>query len=202
MAQMMNRISRAFALALILQASSLCSFEWLTEAKASYFHPTGSTFKDIYSGSGLYGLEMSFSTVDRLYVWTSASAFYKSGKTDFGTHTSVVFVPLGLGLKYFLTPDPVKLYIGAGGIIEYVRTHDKSDFVPEHTSKWGGGGIAKFGLLWNCTRSIFLDFFVDYSIVQVNNSYSQGGTLIPQNADMSGVSGGAGIGYRFGGGCN
>lgn len=171
----------------------------LLEAQAAYYRPTNHQFRDIYSGSGIYGVELSVQSWKGLYPWISGSAFTKSGHS-LGLHnrTHITFVPIGVGLKYLWKVNFVDLYLGAGALPTYLHIHNHSHCGLEKTSKWGCGGIAKVGVIFNLPKAFFIDTFVNYSYIKISNHRTSNGYISPHSANLSGFSFGGGIGYRFG----
>jgi opacity protein-like surface antigen len=171
----------------------------MVEAKAAYFRPTSPVFRDIYSDGGIYGAEVSCQAWKELYGWVSGSVFHKTG-SSLGSHdsTKVTFVPIGLGLKYLFPIDPVDLYLGGGILATYLHLTDDSPYVIHERSKWGVGGIIKGGLLFNITHHVFIDVCSDYSWTQVGFHDTHHHHIVSHDANLSGWSIGAGVGYRLG----
>src|SRR5271169_582472 len=88
---------------LLVVACSLTSHlpgtDLLLEATVAYYQPTGRDFRTIYSGAGIYGLELSVQAWRGLYAWTNANIYTHSGHTSEG-NSHLTFVPIGVGLKY------------------------------------------------------------------------------------------------------
>ncbi|MBX7066971.1 MAG: hypothetical protein K1X28_07055 [Parachlamydiales bacterium] len=176
----------------------------VAEAKAAYFYPTNHVFRQIYSGGGIYGLELTWDLWRCLYGWSSASFFTKKGKaigssaavSDFPT--KIYFVPLAAGVKYVANVACwADIYAGIG--IETTFLHIKDRVLDETfiVRKWGLGGIAKVGAYFRLYESLLLDIFADYSYMKIPYHNTHGGTTVPHNADISGFSFGGGIGYKF-----
>ena len=177
--------------------------DYLLELKAAYFLPTGDRFKNVYGGSGIYGLEFTFQAKDFLYVWTSADFYLKSGHAYGSACTSpsstdIWFLPFAAGIKLFCPINIVDLWLGGGILGTYVNVKDHNPNVISSISKWGVGGIVKAGAIINCTKYFFLDLFTDYSFMQIPFHDTRKGTVIPHKADLSGWSFGGSIGFRFG----
>jgi hypothetical protein len=110
----------------------------------------------------------------------------------------MTFVPIGIGLKYLWKVNFVDLYLGAGALPTYLHIHNHSLCATEKTYKWGCGGIAKVGAIFNLPQSFFIDTFINYSYIKIPNHDTHHGCLSPRSANLSGFSFGCGIGYRFG----
>lgn len=180
-------------------ATYLHARDVLVEAKVAYFLPTDHKCREIYSGGGMYGGECTFQVRQKLYGWISADYFSKEG-SSIGGHdpTNIIMVPLGAGLKLLFPFKTADLYIGAGVLGTYVHMRDHSPFVIQSISKWGVGGIAKVGVICNLPKHFFADLFTNYTYTKIDfhGTDHEGGAR--QDANISGCSFGAGIGYRFG----
>lgn len=181
-----------------LNAFAFCDREFLLEIKGSGFIPTSHLFKKIYHSSGMVGGELSGSLYGNLYGWFSVDWFSKRGHSLIGhSDTKVNYLPLGFGLKYFVPFCYGNWYIGGGAVAARIHTHDFSPFVAPTYSKWGWGGIAKVGALFDIYCSTFLDLFLNYSAVSAHSSDTNHGTVVPHKVKVHGVILGAGLGYRF-----
>lgn len=189
----------SYSIFFFFTAFSLHAIEILTEAKAAYFRPTDKTVREIYgSAQGLYTLEKSVKTWKELYLFSSGSFLYQRGhSTGDRSRTTLYCIPMGLGLKYFYNIRRLSLYTGAGALAAYTHTKNDSPYVIHKTARWGYGGVFKLGALIN-KNSLFFDLFADYSIIHVPFHNTRNGTIVPKNGDLSGLSIGASIGYRFG----
>lgn len=182
----------------LLGATSLPAIDVFVEAKGAYFYPMSHRLREVYAtGLGLYGVEFSCQTYRNLYTWVSADAFHKKGHS-LGIHypTKITTVPLGLGLKYLFPISWVDLYLGAGILGTYMHIKDYDPFVVRTTAKWGVGGIAKSGAIFNLGHNLFIDVFTNYSYTKIDIDNRPG--VITHDADLSGFSFGAAICYRFG----
>lgn len=194
----------------------------LLEFKSGAFIPTGSCFRAIY-GSATYFLnpEFTFQVKEEKnwYIFLSSAYAAKDGHSvGLCTPTKAKLIPFGIGVKYFFQDlhkgfcKKYKFYLGLGFQPTLLKTNNCSDFA-QKTSDWGFGGIAKFGCFWNLPCNFFLDFFADYSFVNVGcnnlcNSSSSCSSAssccsssynvaIPLKANVSGAILGIGFGYNF-----
>src|SRR5579885_1138651 len=141
----------------------------LLEAKGSLFVPTNDTFRHIYNVGGMFNVELSFQIYEGIFGWASGGVFFKKGHSiGECDKTCAVIVPVAAGLKYLWHFDLGDLYLGAGVLAADLHTKDGSPFVITHREKWGVGGIAKAGFLFDLPRSFFADVFTDYSFVKVH----------------------------------
>lgn len=186
----------------------LISRDILLEFKGAYFLATGSRFKKIYKhGGALYGPELTVQLCDdsNLYGFFSIDYLSKKGHSiGLHTPTKVSLLPIGVGLKYFLSDhcgcfENVDFYVGLGFQPVRVKTRDDSPFVIEKHSKWALGGIAKVGAYIDLRCNFFLDLFIDYSFARVKSHAHMAptGPVVPLKANVSGAIFGAGLGYRF-----
>lgn len=190
------------SLVLFLAFADLFSRELLFEARASYFYPTASETRDTYGCTGLYSLESSYSFCSAIYGWSSVGYLYDSGKvkSDYEYQeekidTSMTYVPLATGLKYIGCLNCFRPYLGAGLLVSYLHTKDDSPFVVQVRNKWGVGAVAKAGVLYDFFHCFFIDMFLDYYWMKIN--FNDTDKTSGTQADISGLSLGAGIGYRF-----
>lgn len=170
------------------------------EGKFAYFYPTDQTFRKIYGGGVQYTFQTTYHLWQFLYGFASASYFSKSGHTSgFHTPTNVKIIPIGLGLKLLYPSETwIKGYVGLGILPTYVNIHAQSPYVAHVTTGWGCGGIAKAGALFFVTKWLFIDAFIDYAFLDhVKTSRSTDLNISRHSATVSGVSGGAGIGFNF-----
>ncbi len=186
---------RSWFFALALVPLCLISFETRIEAKASYFYPTDATTREIMGAGALAGIESSFQAYKGLYPWLSVSVFPKGGHS-IGERfdTSIRWVPIGLGLKYLFKRGWLSPYAGAGMLPSYLYTKDEAPGVKVVRNKWGFGGIFKAGFYIDID-SFFIDLFADYSILKIG--FSDTNKTYGRTADLSGFSGGGGLGIRF-----
>ena len=184
-------------MATCISFSKLHAREILPEVRAAYFHPKDHRFRDIYSAAGLYSFETSVQAWKGLYPWASLGFLHTSGSSlGENNRTQLYMIPIGIGLKYFFKFDRIQPYLGAGMVIAYTHIHNNSSFVTRNQSNWGVGGIAKTGFLAYATKSLFFDFFFDYTFFKKSFNHSNK-HVITRKADLSGFSIGGGIGYRF-----
>ena len=194
----MKTLSIFFTMGIFLGGfSRLYSEDFLLEARAAYFYPTASSFRSIYgNGAGLYSIEASYRACGNLYPWASAGILYKSGRTVAErTKTSVTIVPLALGLKYAFCWNCIHPYLGLGILVPYLRTNDDSSFVVRIRNKWGVGAIVKSGIIYDMANCFFADLFLDYSWTRIG--FSNTDKTTGRTADISGLSVGLGLGFRF-----
>ena len=180
-----------------IASSSASAIDYFAEAKASYFYPTGGAFREVYSGGALYGLEFDCQAWKQLYVWADICYFTKTGHTvSDQDYTRLTMVPISSGLKYIYNKHRAQPYVGIGVETTYLQIHTNSQYLIRSNSNWGIGGIFKAGVFIVPYRSIVVDLYVDYSQMKVYMS-SHNKSVVVQSANLSGVSFGGGVGYRF-----
>ncbi len=164
------------------------------ESTAAYFYPTNHRYRKIYSGGGLYGLELKGQIYKDFYAWTSASILHSHGKSRPCRYkTEITQIPLDIGLKYIPHIDRYHPYLGIGLLTTYMNIHDHASHVKRKVVHWGVGAIFKTGCLIDLPKNIFLDFFTHYSLMKVNPNTRR----CHHKADLSGFSFGGGLGYYF-----
>ncbi len=166
------------------------------ELKAAYFYPTNHRYRKIYSGSGLYGLEIDWRVYRNLYAWTGVNALYSKGHSESCRYkTDILQIPVDLGLKYIFNIHRFHPYVGAGILATYMHIHDHASFVKKKIVHWGVGGIFKTGVIIDLPKNIFMDFFTNYSLIKVSPDSHR--VTCPHKANLSGFSFGGGLGYHF-----
>ena len=184
---------------------SLAARDILLEFKGAYFHATGSRFKNIYGKSAaLYGPEITFQLGEcsAWYGFASVDFLHKKGHSiGLDTPTSIRFMPIAIGLKYFLSTcfECADFYAGLGFQPVHVRIKNDSEFVDPCISKWALGGIAKIGAYFYLSDCIFLNLFAAYSCARVSPCVPQipEARVVSFTASISGAILGIGLGYRF-----
>ena len=177
----------------------LSAFEVLPEFKAAYFYPSDHRFRNVYSDAGFYSFETNVQSWRNIYSWASLGFLYTSG-TSIGESkkTELYMIPIGLGLKYLFRHNQcVQPYLGLGLVVAYIHVYNDSKFVMRNQTKWGVGGIAKAGFLTYISRSLFFDFFLDYTYLKRTFDTPRNKLVINHKVDLSGLSIGGGIGYCF-----
>lgn len=183
-------------LTLVFCGFSLYSENVQIEARAAYFYPTDSNFRDIYHSGGIYGIEINVPVTGWIYPWASASVFYKSGRTNLKSKTSVTMIPFGLGVKAKICFwDCLYPYVGFGVLGTYLHAKNHSNFVLKNRDKFGFGGIVKTGAYYEVWDCFFIDIFLDYSFTKFH--FHKTNLTIGRSPSTSGISAGGGIGYKF-----
>ena len=179
-----------------LQASPIeTEHDILLEVKGSVFKPTNDTFRNIYNNCPEFGIELTGNMFDRLYAFASADVLRKTGETvTLDSSTQVTVANLALGVKYFVPFAHGDFYFGLGVEPTFLCTNDETP-TPVKQTQWSCGGVAKSGVIVNLPRSLFMDFFFDYTFV-ASNSYTSNPAQL-NIAHLDGCLFGVGFGYRF-----
>ena len=156
------------------------------EVKGSFFYPTEQAFKDIYGSGSIFGGEISLEILKNLDVWIGGDYFSQNGELTFtGEESSLQIVPLGGGLKYWITTGVLSFYGGAG--VNYFN-YKESNVIGD--VKAGAVGIvAKVGAYLEPVNQFVIDFFIEYSYCRM--------TPADFTIDIGGIKAGIGIGVRL-----
>lgn len=185
---------------LLLSFASGYATEVFLEAKPAYLYPIGRKFRHIYSGGGIYGVEFSVQMHKRLYLWSGAGCFHKTGRSiKMHTPTEIFFVPIPLGFKYVWRCKSGDFYIGLAAETAYVHTTDRSRYVHRSTKMWAYGGLARIGYMFNLNKGVFFSLFADGSALYAKHHQSNHPRVVSKRMDLSFASGGISLGIRFGG---
>ncbi|MDJ0652402.1 MAG: OmpW family outer membrane protein [Simkaniaceae bacterium] len=193
----LSTILQAFLLgAILLSAFQAESKEILLEGKGSYFISKNKLFRDIYGKTGLYRIETNIQTWKDLYTWSSLGYLYARGYSTQKTKTDFQLVPFSVGASYLCKYGNWTPYIGIGPTLAYCYVNNQSNYVTRHQPGWGIGFLTKLGFFAHVHKSVFLDFFADYSFMMAKFRYGEQLTE-RYKVDLSGYSFGAGLGLRF-----
>lgn len=197
---MYRTLNKLIYIILITSTPILFSHDIFLEASGGYYHPTGSRFKNIYSGTGIYEVQGKFKAYENLYPRFGIGYLFASGKSLGGcvaATSHLHMVPFTLGVDYHLPFKKKIFYGGIGFPITYVHIHNKYKYV-ERRSSWGVGVTPRLGMISYFTERFFFDFFTSYTYLKVSfSSPSSRKHLITQSADLSGFTFGGGLGYHF-----
>lgn len=191
-------IKKIIMVASITLIMPLVAHEKFIEIKGSGFFPTSHFFKKIYHDAGMVGGELTVNAFDNVYAWLSVDYLRKSGLSLIGdSRTKVSYLPIGFGLKYLHPICYGDVYFGLGALAARIRTHDYAPNVVPVYSKWGWGGIVKFGALLDIRCPFLLDIFVNYAFSRASSNDTLNNLVVPHTVKVSGFILGAGLAYRF-----
>ncbi|MBX7067661.1 MAG: hypothetical protein K1X28_10575 [Parachlamydiales bacterium] len=183
---------------LLFACTALFSNECFLEAKAGYFLPTGSRFKKVFSGSGIYGLEFDIHVKKAVYSWMGVDYFYQSGNATNGSSGNIQMARLNAGLMlvspYF---EKIQPYLGAGPQLTYIHTHTSAPTLIHNQGNWGAGGLFRTGVYIKPFCHFLIDIFANYSQQTISMHQTKRKPVTLHKADVSGFSFGAGLAYRF-----
>ena len=188
---------RYFPYFLMLASFPLLATEIFVEAKGAYFYSTSPTFRNIYGGSGLSGIDVTYSGWKQIYPWVGLNLLYASGHSiGLLEPTQLYAIPMELGLKCLFFRGPLIPYLGGGLLGAWAHIHNATCFANSHQEGWGIGGIGKFGSYIFLYDRLFLDIFLNYYWlkIQVNRG---GRCVLIRSGDLSGLVIGSGLGYCF-----
>ncbi|MCB1110282.1 MAG: hypothetical protein KDK64_04820 [Chlamydiia bacterium] len=194
--RLLKSIGAVFLAALFMGAVQAECREISLDGKASYYISTNHRFREIYGGAGLYRLETNIQVWEQLHTWVNLGYMYASGDSSQNDHTHLHLVPLSFGVSYFFTKGCFVPYVGLGPLLAYSYIHNGSNYVTRHQNGWGGGFLAKTGFRAYFAKSLYFDFFGDYSLI-IMDFHHGGKRTIHHRGDLSGFSIGAGVGYNF-----
>ncbi|MBU4203905.1 MAG: hypothetical protein KKD59_08160 [Acidobacteria bacterium] len=156
------------------------------EVKGNYFIPSEQAFKDIYGGGFAFGAEVSFKIWNNLHFWADGRFLSRKGELTFTKEeTKLQIIPIGFGLKYFLTAGTLQFYGGIGGGYFIFK---ESNVIGD-VSKDGFGFITRIGVLFQVTDSFFFDLFGNYSNCKMHPA--------DFSIDIGGIEAGIGAGFKF-----
>jgi len=178
------------------QCDTVRKGDFKIEGGVTYFYPQSHLFRKIYGGCANYHVTFSRKLSDHWDVWTGVNYFNKDGRsTHLHQRTNIKIIPISLGLKrlfptHFNWADIV-FYINGGFKYYFVKIHDRSDFVRQHTNRGGLGGVFGAGSYIYFAKHWYLNTFIDYSFKRFHN--------VPQHhvLDVGGWDFGGGIGCSF-----
>ena len=189
---------------LLLSSPMVSATGYLTEIRASYFHPNSSTFRNIYSNSEiLYAVEVNIKARDKVYPWISLGYLYARGSTRPRDIASTLYIaPAAVGIKYFFIDSsrPVRPYVGAGMLAAYANAKSKVPGASREENDTTVGAIAKTGILIDITPSVHLDLFADFTSLKVDFTHDADqayASYLPAKSNFSGWNLGAGVVYQF-----
>jgi hypothetical protein len=156
------------------------------EAKAMYFQPLSSEFKDVYKGGLSFGGEIDVSIAGGLGAWAGGHVFSKTGKTTFTEEdTKLRLTPIYAGLRYRFGASRAVPYVGAG--VASISYREESPLGEVSGSAIGYAGQA--GVVVKLGKKAFFD---------VKAMYTHGKDApVEVEADFSGFQFGVGVGISL-----
>ena len=174
------------------------------EVRVAYYRPASKRVRDIYGdGWADYQLVLSAPLSCNWDLFGSVAGFGRNGRTScFHDKTTLKLFPVSLGLRYVKTLDSSTIaYLGGAASYSFLRIHDHSPYVIEHTRKEAWGGLVELGInryFWNCA---YVSAFFDYYFQKFHFKDTRGGYYdgyIERNTlNMNGYKIGVGLGVSF-----
>ncbi len=190
--------NKYLVLGFFLTIFSLMGNEVFLEGKIGYFHPTNHRFRESHSGNVIWGLELDYQIWRPLYSWIGVDYFTQGGHTDgLNDHTRADMVRINIGLELLYDQFWIQPYLGAGPQATYLKTHVDSEYLVRREWNWGIGALFKTGILFKINSFLLADLFANYSWQTVDMKRFHCKNVVTHRADISGISVGAGVGYRF-----
>lgn len=156
------------------------------EAKALYFQPASSDFKDVYKGGLSFGGEIDVSIAGGLGAWAGGHVFSKTGKMTFTEEeTKLSLTPIYAGLRYRFGASRAVPYLGAG--LASISYKEETPLGDVSGSAIGYAGQA--GVIVKLGKKAFID---------LKAMYTHGkDTPLDVEADFSGFQFGVGVGITL-----
>ena len=159
------------------------------EARAGYFFPSSSGFRDVYRGGLAFGLDLSVPVWRSLWPWTGVGIFNRTGKLTFTQEpTTLRVMPLFAGVKLQSVSAAVRPYLAvAAGEFFYKETN-----VIGTASGRKFGLVAQLGLLVRVKGRVFLDIHGRYTTCKPTFDGAE-----PVTSQLGGIQGGLGLSVRI-----
>ncbi len=181
-------LATLMCLGLAFLAAAPAANAFVIEAKAVYFQPTETAFKDIYGGGLCLGGEVTVGLAGRFAIWASADYFSKTGAlTLTGEEAKLRIIPILAGVKYQIPLTGfIRPYVGAG--LGYFQYKEKSVIGVVEKGSLGVG--LKAGAFLEIPGGVLVDVQAGYTRCKVK----------PQDikADIGGFQLALGIGFNIG----
>lgn len=174
----------------------LSSNQYSTEFRLGYFYPGSETMRNIYRDGGIdYELEQTYCFNNCWSAWANVNYFDRKGHSLGGhNNTFIRLLPISVGIKHsFNLFNHCNCYLGLGGSYTFLKIHDHSSYVKQHTSKEAFGVVGKAGFLYFLTDCVFLDCYADYYYTQISGAHHHR-KVYSRAQDIGGLRAGLGIG--------
>lgn len=173
---------------------------WEVEVRGAGVYNASERFRRIYSQwVPEVQVEVAKNVCDNLFAWVNVGYLWKTGHSSLFHHkTNLTLVPITFGLNY-VQPITclISMYFGGGAAYSFLHIHDHSDYVKQHISRQGWGGVLKSGFQINPREGFFIDIFADYLFQHFRRPHEDRRGVKTQGANLDGIRVGAGIGTRF-----
>ncbi len=157
--------------------------------KAGLFFPSASDFRDVYNSGTVFGGELAVPIAGALHLWAGAEYFGKSGLLTLSEEvTKVRIIPVYLGLRYHFGKSTIRPYLGAAAAYFLFKEENPLGSISEN----GIGFLGQGGLLVKVAGPVSLDLYANYRACTLRTDDPD-----PVEAKIGGLSGGAGLVFRF-----
>lgn len=184
-------------------SSSCCpDNSWYLAVKPCYYFLEDKDMKQFF-GTGGFAFRAETGCVLRgpLMIWVDGGYYQETGTAIGGTEKlDLKLATMTLGLKWiYYFSSWAGIYAGAGPRLFLMMLHNDSPYVRGDDNEIGIGGGFDAGLWlfpvpqW---RNFFFDLYADYSLKNMHVGEDEISSL-DSNIDLSGLSVGLGIGFRF-----
>ena len=154
--------------------------------KGAYFHPTKTSFQEIYRNRWMGETEFTATVFKFLDLWLGGNYYSGTGKLPVSEEdTNMTIIGVAGGLKFRVTLGAFSPYLGFGPLVYFYKEKN-----PVGTAEGNNiGFIGQGGCYLSLYKGFFLDFFIAYTNCEVQ----------PQRikVDLGGIYGGIGLGFSF-----
>jgi outer membrane protein W len=176
-----------------------CSDQPSIEARVSFYGFMSDDLSDPY-GTGAADYQLTATIPVRLWnlqAWLAADYLFASGHVG-GIDSNIQLIPGTLGLKYMPFFGCFIPYVGAGLKWFWVIVHNDGGTVKKTMSDNRAGGVVEMGVQYLPIQHLVVEFFFNYSFAWFDAAGSGSSpNVVPTSLNVSGLSAGGGIGYRF-----
>lgn len=175
--------------------------KWYLAFQPGYYYFTNHMMREFFNRGQFTGrVELGYKAWRPLHIWLDGGYFQKNGKAIGGDETTrIKLATITLGLKtIFFVNHWLALYLGAGPRVFMLMMHNDSPYVPATDNAIGVGGGFDGGI-WILpfrNKNIFFNLFADYSLKTLKIEEDEMSST-DHDINVSGITGGAGIGFRF-----
>lgn len=164
----------------------------------SYFIPNSKRFNQVYGGMMMYQFEMKFLMFSAFSPYLRAGYSYISGKSLLGRNTNLYAIPLESGIELSLFKESrTEPFINLGFLFSYYHITNEFRCIPSIQHSWAYGVAIRGGSIFNLQYGLCVLIFLDYMLFATTHFSPQFHSQQTENVDLSGLSLGGGIGYKF-----
>lgn len=194
----MKKLATFLAVSHSIATVNLMGLDYLPEIRAAYYYETDHLTRDIYGSAALFNVEFNIQTSAHSMPFVALGYLHQDGYSLSGhDSTSLYTIPIEIGYKYLFLTNNIQPYLGLALDISYVHIKNNSPFVIPTQAGWAVGFKPKSGVLFFPDDHFFIDVFLDYTYLEMCFSDEDDQLVYNKKLDLSGLSVGAGIGYKF-----